>query len=72
MIEPISPKQREYHESYINYGVTKFIGKHGDGFRGVIVQNNGEEALLYVLNGPKVGKIIKVVEDNPDHWPIEV
>lgn len=71
MIEPIKPDQREYDDSYKRYGVTKFIGKDGDSYRGVIVENNGRDAALFVLNGPKTGKLIQVVEVNPDQWPEE-
>ena len=72
MIEPIKEDQKEHDETYSLYGVTKFIGKDSNGYRGVIVQNNGKEAMLYVLNGQKTGKMVKVKETNPDQWPIEV
>ncbi len=70
MIEPISPNQKEWDKSYSNYGVTKFIGKNGDGYRGVIVEidDGGCGAMLYALNGEYAGKIIKVEETNPDEW----
>lgn len=75
MIGPIEPCQREYHESYSDYGVTKFIAKNGDGNRGVIIDFLNEEhtkAVLIGLTGEYYRKTIEVEEDSPDEWPKEI
>ena len=70
MIEPIKTEDKEYLDWQDKYGVTKFIDpKTGEGHRGVIVKNNGKEAMVYGLTGDYANKIIKVIEDNEDAWP---
>ena len=69
MIEPIKQTDILWHESYANYGVTKFIDSNGDGCRGVIIENNGEWAKVYVLNGDKAGQIVEIFEVNPEQHP---
>ncbi|MFA5013988.1 MAG: hypothetical protein WC549_00410 [Actinomycetota bacterium] len=71
MIEPITKNMKEYLEWQDKYGVTKFIDdKTGEGHRGVIVQNNGTEAIVYGLTGKYVNQLVKIKEVNPDQWAI--
>lgn len=74
MIEPIKKTQKEWDDSYKNYGVTKFIGKDNDGYRGVIVELSADKttAKVYVINGPKTGMIVEIKEDDPNNWASEV
>lgn len=72
MIEPITKENKEYLDWQDKYGVTKFIAKNGEGHRGVIVQNNGTEALVYGLTGEYTKKLVRVKEIDPDQWPEEI
>lgn len=58
-------------------GTNKYIGKHGDGFRGILVavSPDGTEAVLQVLllNGQRSDRRILVREmQGPNHYPTEI
>lgn len=72
MIMPITKEDKEYLDWQDSYGVTKFIAKDGEGHRGIIVQNNGKEALIYGLTGNFTKKLFRVKEINPNQWPVEI
>lgn len=70
MIEPINKKMKEYLPWMKKYGVTKFIDKKtGEGHRGVIVHNNGTDAILFGLTGIYYGKLLNVFEIEKNSWP---
>ena len=71
MIRPIQKSDNVYDESVKDYGLTKFIGKNGDGHRGVIIGLSEDKtmATIYGLTGEYYGKIVEVKEKNPKQWP---
>lgn len=71
MIEPIKQLDKEYLEWQEKFGVTKFIDdKTGEGHRGVIVENNDTDAVIYGLTGIYAGQLVRVKEEKEGEWPI--
>lgn len=51
-------------------GLIKIIARDGSGERAVMLARSpdGTKALAIGVNGPDWGRVVRLVEDNPDEW----